>query len=227
MALPSTNRTPRYDVMALGNVLNYTTKVMHLTCGHFLKQLDWTNWQESKFLQLDQYNKQHMFGDPVATINNATIFYLVWTYNIKTLDGHKKACCGCNGLTRSSSVQVLDETYANCVDQTSSCLFYAIAAAENLVVYSADVCNAFAEAPPPKQELYVHPSDWWILHKKCLPIPEGHVIPILSTMQGHPESPRLWEKHADNILCNIGLTQTVHKPCLCSGHIAGKHIIFK
>ena len=46
-------------------------------------------------------------------------------------------------------------------------------------------------------------------------------------MQGHPESPRLWEKHADNILRNIGLTPTVHKPCLYSGRIARKRVIFK
>jgi hypothetical protein len=46
-------------------------------------------------------------------------------------------------------------------------------------------------------------------------------------MQGHPESPRLWEKHADAILCDLGLTPTTHKPCLYSGTIAGKWVIFK
>ncbi len=46
-------------------------------------------------------------------------------------------------------------------------------------------------------------------------------------MQGHPESPHLWEKHANAILCNIGLTPTVHEPCLYSGVIGGKWIIFK
>ncbi len=99
---------------------------------------------------------------------------------------------------------MLDETYANCVDQTSSFLFYAIAAAENLVVYGADICNAFAEAPPPKQGFYVRPdrafNEWWVNHKKRPTIPDKHVIPVLSAMQGHPESPCLWEKHADQIL---------------------------
>jgi hypothetical protein len=55
-------------------------------------------------------------------------------------------------------VQVLDETYANCIDQTSLRLFYAIAAAENLLVFGADVSNAFAKAPPPKQGFYVRPD---------------------------------------------------------------------
>ncbi len=46
-------------------------------------------------------------------------------------------------------------------------------------------------------------------------------------MQGHPESPHLWEKHADAILRELGLTPTVHEPCLYSGMINGKWVIFK
>ena len=46
-------------------------------------------------------------------------------------------------------------------------------------------------------------------------------------MQGHPESPRLWEKHADAILRDCGLTSTVHEPCLYSGMINGHRVIFK
>jgi hypothetical protein len=45
-------------------------------------------------------------------------------------------------------------------------------------------------------------------------------------MQGHPESPRLWEKHADKILCEIGLTPTVHEPCLYSGTFNSKRVLF-
>ena len=110
-----------------------------------------------------------MFGDLVAVDKDDAVFHLVWTYNVKALDGRKKARCVCDGSSHSGSVQVLNKTYANCVDQTSSRLFYAIAAAKNLVVYGADVCNAFAEAPPPKQGFYVRPDrafhEWWENHK--------------------------------------------------------------
>jgi len=127
-------------------------------------------------------------------------------------------------------VRVLAETYANCVDQTSARLFYAVAAAENLLVFGADVSNAFADAPPPKQGFFIRPdrafNEWWVRHKKLPPIPPGHVIPILSAMQGHPESPRLWEKHADGILQDIGLTPTIHEPCLYSGIINGQRVLF-
>jgi hypothetical protein len=146
------------------------------------------------------------------------------------VDGRKKARCVCDGSTWSGKVLVLAETYANCVDQTSAQMFYAIAAAENLLIYGADVSNAFAEAPPPKQGFYIRPdrafNDWWVQHKNRPPIPPGHFIPVLSAMQGHPESPRLWEKYADEILREIGLTPTVHEPCLYSGTINGKRILF-
>ena len=100
-----------------------------------------------------------------------------------------------------------------------------------MLVFGSDVSNAFAEAPPPKQGFFVRPDkafhDWWVNHKKRPPIPEGYVIPILSAMQGHPESPQLWEKHADSILQDLGLTPTVHEPCLYSGIINNQRVIFK
>ena len=148
-----------------------------------------------------------MFGTPHYVDEDAAVFHTVWTYAIKTLDGRKKARFACDGSPRSGQARILDETYANCVDQTSSRLFYGVAAAENLLVYGADVSNAFAEAPPPKQGFSIYPDrafhDWWVYHKKFPPLKDGQVIPILSAMQGHLESPRLWEKHADAILRDI------------------------
>jgi hypothetical protein len=41
------------------------------------------------------------------------------------------------------------------VDQTSARIFYAVTLAENLIIFGADVSNAFAEAPPPKQGFYI------------------------------------------------------------------------
>jgi len=206
------------------------TKVMKLTRGKLMKQSDWSDWNESEHLQLDQYDKQFMFGDPVPVDDASAIFHLVWTYAVKELDGRKKARCVCDGSSRSGQVRVLDHTYANCVDRTGSRIFYAISAAENMLVYGADVSNAFAEAPPPKQGFFIYPdrafNDWWVNKKGKPPIPDGHVIPILGAMQGHPESPRLWEKHIDRILRDIGLTPTIHEPCIYSGLILGERVLF-
>ena len=80
-----------------------------------------------------------MFGLPAAVESTKAVFNLVWLYGIKAVDGRKKAWCTCDGSTQSGQVCVLDKTYANCVNQTSARLFYGIAAAENLIVYGADV----------------------------------------------------------------------------------------
>ncbi len=166
---------------------------MRLTRGNLLRQDDWFGWQASEFLQLDQYNAQKMFGPPVAITSEDAVFNLVWSYGVKAVDGRKKAQCTCDGSTQSGQVRVLDETYANCADQTGARLFYGVAAVENLIVYGEDVSNAFTKAPPPKQGFFIQPDNafhsWWKEHLKHPPIPQGHVIPILSAMQGHPESP--------------------------------------
>jgi hypothetical protein len=134
-----------------------------------------------------------MFGPPDRVDSEATVFHSVRTYAIKALDGKKKTRWMCDGLIHLGQAQILDETYANCVDQTSSCLFYATAAVGNLLIFGADVSNAFAEAPPPKQGFYIYPDkafhDWWVKHKQWPPIAPGHVIPTLSAMQRHPEAP--------------------------------------
>ncbi|KAL7532881.1 hypothetical protein ACHAWF_004272, partial [Thalassiosira exigua] len=204
---------------------------MRLIRGRLMKQEDWSEWERSEFTQLDQYDKQGMFGEPILMESKDSVFNLVWTYVVKELDKRKKARCTCNGSTRAGQVRVLDYTYANCVDQTSSRLFYACAAAEDLTIFGADVSNAFGEAPPPKQGFYICPDKairhWWVHHKKRPPIPDGWVIPILATMQGHPEAGRLWEKHADMILCDLGLVPTTHEPCLYSGLVDGHRVLFK
>jgi hypothetical protein len=112
--------------------------------------------QNSEYLQLNQYNAQGMFGNPVAVDKDKAIFYLVWTYGIKTLDQCKKVQCVCNGSSCSGLVKVLNKTCTNCIDHTSSQLFCAVTARENLLAFGAEVSNAFTEAPLPKQGFYLH-----------------------------------------------------------------------
>jgi hypothetical protein len=110
-------------------------------------------------------------------------------------------------------------------------LFYAVTAVENMICFGSDVSNAFGNAPPPKQGFFVRPDaafkEWWI-SKGREPIPDGYVIPVLAAMQGHPESPRLWEKHIDKILrVHLKFTPTVHEPCLYCGYVDGERVLFK
>ena len=219
-----------YDLVDDGGVINMVTVANKLTRRILLQQEDWEDWKESEFTQLDQYSKQHMFGEPCPVTKKSAVFNLIWTYVVKELDGRKKARCTCDGSTRAGQVRVLDHTFANSIDQTGSRIFYATAAAENLLVFGADVSNAFGEAPPPKQGFYIRPDKAfhdWFLARYGKNIPEGWVVPVLAAMQGHPESPRLWEKHCDRILKMIGLVPTVHEPCLYSGLIEQQKVYFK
>jgi hypothetical protein len=109
-------KKPPYNIVEDGDVLNYITRVMKLTHGKLLQQDNWSDWQESEHLQLNQYDAQGMFGQPIAAIEDDAIFHLVWTYAIKAVDGHKKARCICDGSTCSGMVRILAKTYANCVD---------------------------------------------------------------------------------------------------------------
>ena len=43
------------------DVFNSITRVHKLTRGKLKKQEDWEDWQNSEYLQLDQYEKQYMF----------------------------------------------------------------------------------------------------------------------------------------------------------------------
>ena len=70
-------RAPPYQVVDDGDVLNYVTWVMKLTRGKLLQQDDWTDWQASEYLQLDQYDAQGMFGLPVFESEGDAIFHLV------------------------------------------------------------------------------------------------------------------------------------------------------
>jgi hypothetical protein len=88
------NTPPWYTIVVSGDVKCVITCAMQLAHGKLLKQSDWVDWQESEYLQLNQYYNQGMLGKPhIPQVDNA-IFFLVWTYNIKALDGQKKlAAC--------------------------------------------------------------------------------------------------------------------------------------
>ena len=75
--LPDIPKTPTYDIVTDGDVWNMVTKVIKLTRGKLMKQNDWSAWNESEHLQLDQYDTQYMFGDPVPVEDESAIFHLV------------------------------------------------------------------------------------------------------------------------------------------------------
>ena len=141
-----------------GGVLNYKSRAMKLTRGKLLQGGEWEDWYTLEWKQLDQYNKQGMFGDPVRLMTKDTTLRLVWTYREKVLDKQKKARCACDGSPRAGQVRILGPTYAGCIDHTTSRMFYALSAAEGMQLFGADVTNAFGDVPPPAQGMYILPD---------------------------------------------------------------------
>ncbi len=108
-------------------------------------------------------------------------------------------------------------TYAACLEQASDCIFWALCALKNKLVFGFGMSNAFAEAPAPKAPLYlkvdVAYKNWW--YKKTAYVLEGdYYVKVQHAIQGHPKSPRLWQLFVDNILITIGFQATRHEPCI-------------
>lgn len=191
---------------------------------------EWPSFLKSEWSQLDKYEKQGMFGNPCPRPRHdldCVVLPWVWTYLFKidpvTLDSIEKSRGTCNGGTKHGKIVTLAETYAACVEQPIHRLAWAITAAINYISLGCDVSNAFAEAPPPGKPFYMYVDDqfreWWTQHLNRPPIPRGYVIPILRNLQGHPEAPRLWHKHINDILINkLGFDHTTHEPCLYFKH---------
>ena len=196
-----------------------------------LKQRDdWKDWEKSEHKQLDLYQMQDMFGRPMRPPPGANILSLLWTYGIKA-DGTKKARCVCNGNPRRKGTVTLAHTFAACLEQPGARSFWSSAAYFNMLVLGADASNAFAEAPAPTAPLYVIVDtqfrEWWRQQGHINDIPAGSVLPVNHALQGHPESPRLWAEMIDEIIQDkVGLTPCTHEPCLYSGYVDGKKVLF-
>jgi hypothetical protein len=115
----------------------------------------------------DQYKTQGMFSEPMPHPPNANDIRMLWTFQLK-MDGTKKSRMVAHMNARVRNTITLGHTYANSLETTSERLFWAIAAQEGLVVIGADVSNAFAEAPPPADPLYLFIDEaykeWWTEH---------------------------------------------------------------
>ena len=53
---------------------------MRLTRGKLKTAPDWSEWQQSEGVMLDQYEEQGLFGEPVPATDKDAIFNLVWMY---------------------------------------------------------------------------------------------------------------------------------------------------
>jgi hypothetical protein len=226
---PGLPKAPTWDILIDGNVWNVVTKVMKLTWGKLMKQDNWTDWNKSKHLQLDQYDKQFMFGDPVAAEDELAIFHLVWTYVVKELDGHKKAQCVCDGLLVPARYRSLTTHMRTALTE--------LACASSMQYLPQRTCSFTAQTSP--MHLLKHhrqnkgSSSTQIRHSMTggsikrvnHQSPTATSYPSLAQCRATP-SPPIGKKHIDRMLRDIGLSPTIHELCISSGLILGKRVLF-
>eukprot|EP00804_Cyclotella_cryptica_P023231 CCRYP_000414-RA/>CCRYP_000414-RA protein AED:0.37 eAED:0.37 QI:0/0/0/1/0/0/2/0/298 len=162
------------------------------------QQDSWDQWQESGYTQLDQYAKQHMFGEPCPVTRKSAVFNLTWTR--------------CQGIGRSQ-------------ESALHRIFYAFAAEMNLLVFRADVSNTFGKAPPPNRDFkYVQTRPSKPLHVTLGTNEQFHSE--LYTAKGNPDAKAQaalakqmkfgYQKAIDELIwpmttCRLDLSQAVVK----------------
>ena len=206
-----------------------TDVFLNFTRAQLRRREDFQEWRDSEWTQHNKYLLQDMFGAPIPRPIDAVVLPFVWTYMMKknpiTSEQKKKARATCNGGKKYGKAVTVAETYATCVEQPACRLYWSITASECLFAMGADAGNAFAEAPPATEVFYIRIDDqfreWWTEHMKRPPIPPGYVLPVNHALQGHPEAPRLWEKHIHDILVQkLQFVPTTHEKCLYSRRLS-------
>jgi hypothetical protein len=195
------------------------------------KQSDWPEWRDSEWIQLNNYDKQGMFGIPCTAPFDASIFFWVWLYSIKPHENNRKKVRGvCDGFTRGGQTMIHGATYAPTTQQIDFRIQIALATTLGMFLFHADVSNAFVEADRPKQMYYMRCDsvfkEWRADRHPDTPLPPDAVTPVLKNLQGHPEGPRLWGIKCHNVLITLDFTPTTHAPCLSQGTFNNNYVLF-
>ena len=134
--------------------------------------------------------------------------------------GKKKARCVADCSPKQTGSVKLAHTYAACLEQPGAHIFWGTTALKTLLTYGCDCSNAFVEAPAPKAPLYLRIDkqfrEWWENHKNRQPLsPAPQYVKVNHAIQGHPESPRLWQEFINDILIKkLKFKAAIHESCL-------------
>jgi len=201
-----------------------------------LKQLsNWPLWDAAFDSQLEGHYVDKTYGLPVPrpkSVNGKkpNILRQHWTNKVKP--GGKRKCRSCmDGSKRAAPwLHEFARTYASCVSQPGMKLFFALSAAEGLIVTFADTTNAFQQSPPPTEDCYLEIDEAYVSwYKKRFGKtidPHTHVIPVLHALQGHPEAGALWERMIVGILVDeLKFKATTHERNLYTGKIDGETVL--
>jgi hypothetical protein len=122
----------------------------------------------------------------------------------------------------------MESVYTACVSQVGMKLFMALTALLNYIIIDLDAVNAFGQAGSLYDIVYLEIDqqyrDWYKARKGKL-IPQGWVLPVKGSLQGHPDSGEIWQTKVNEVLEKYDFKTTVHEPCLYRGIFKGKDIL--
>jgi hypothetical protein len=198
-----------------------------------LKKLaTWNEWEAGEHKKLDQFYCQKMFGeaiDPMSLPKQAVILCPHWNYIVKRSGVCRSRCC-CNGSKMAApQLHGLANTWSSCVEQPIQCIFLALCASQGLTIYGGGVTDAYAHSPSPEVHTYLSIDDAyadWYQKKSNKILNHRLVLSIQHSLQGHPESGKIWMIIIDRILIeDIGVSTTTHDRCIYTKQIDGKTIL--
>ena len=119
-------------------------------------------------------------------------------------------------------------TWSSCVELPIQRLFICLSAQKGLCMYGGDACDAYAHALAPEMMWHLTIDDAyfeWYKEKTGKTLKRRFVLPLLHSLQGHPESGKMWMKLIDRILIiDLGFSTTTKDCCIYKKKIE-EHII--
>jgi Reverse transcriptase (RNA-dependent DNA polymerase). len=144
-------------------------------------------------------------------------------------DGTRKARnCGDGRPLRDAHYRRLEAVYTACVSQVGVKIFFALSALLNYVIYDLDAVNVFGHAGKLFHSIYLDIDQQyrdWYRNRKGKDIPHGWVLPVLGSLQGHPDSGKVWQNKINEVISSYGFKSTTHEPCLYRGSFHGCAIL--
>ena len=173
-----------------------------------------------------------MFGDPMdpqLLPQDVVVLRPHWQYAVKRSGTRRSRLC-CNG-SKSSAPQLhaVASTWSSCVELPIQRLFLALCAKHGLSIYGADVTDAYAHSPAPDTATYLTIDDAyseWYLKRFGKVLNKRWVLPIRHSLQGHPESGKMWMRMIDQVLIKeMGFKSTTHDRCIYHNVIDGELVL--
>lgn len=129
---------------------------------------------------------------------------------------------------RDAHYHCLEAVYTACISQVGVKIFFALSALLNYVIYDLDAVTMFGQAGKLFESIYLEIDQqyrvWYLAHKGKN-IPNGWVLPILGSLQGHPDSGEVWQNKINEVISSYDFQSTTHEPCLYRGNFHGCDIL--